>query len=389
MGRRSNGDGTVLHRDDGRWEARLTLPPDGSGRQRRKSFYGTTRAEALQKLKAANAALIHAGQEPLSGRQTVGAFLTRWLEEVAAPSVRPKTLTQYRHLCEAYLIPGLGGIVLARLTPAQVQAFLNRVSSGAFTPVRKGPTTRQPGPRTVQQCYRVLHVALNQALRWGDVHRNVAALVDVPAAPKAETTALTSTQARHLLTATAGTRFGPLWALALYTGLRRGELLALRWADVNTKAGTLRITGTLDRAGQRAPTKTAGSTRTVPIAPEALAALETRRTAQKRERLAAGTAWEGTDLIFTTLTGGALGAENVYRWFQAALVDCGLPHVRFHDLRHTCASLLAEQGVPIEVVQRLLGHTSIKTTADVYVHVTPDAQRDAVARLGALLEKDA
>jgi integrase len=388
MGRRANGDGTVTRRADGRYEARLTLPPDGSGKQRRKSFYGETRQEALTKLRTAQAALIHAGQEPLNQRITVGHFLTRWLTEVAAPTIRPKTLEQYTHIIEAYLVPGLGAIQLARLTPVQVQAFLNRVESGAFVPLRKGPTTQRPGPRTIQQCYRVLHTALNQALKWGEVHRNVAALVDTPAVPKAQTAALTPDQARLLLTATAGTRWGPLWALAIHTGLRRGELLALRWHDVDWAGQLLHIRGALDASGKRVATKTAGSVRTVPVSAEAIRALQARRAAQRLERVHA-LHWAGTDLIFTTLEGRPLMGDNMGDAFQADLRRAGLPHVRFHDLRHTCASLLAAQGVPIEVVQRLLGHTSIKTTADVYVHVTPDAQRDAVARLGALLEKEA
>lgn len=388
MPRRPKGDGTITQRADGRWMARLTLPPDGSGKQRSKAFYGATRAEALAKLRAAQAALLHAGQEPLNQRLTVGAFLADWLSTSAAPHIRPKTFEQYEHIVQAYLVPGLGAVQLAQLKPLHVQQFLNRVESGTFQPVRKGPTTQRPGPRTVQQCYRVLHVALGQALRWGLVHRNVAALVDAPRVPKATTAALTADQARTLLQATLQTRWGPLWALAIATGLRRGELLGLRWQDVDLPGKLLHIRGALDADGQRVATKTARSVRTVPLGAAAVAALTTRRAAQRRERVASGH-WHPTDLVFTTLDGGPLRGDNVYRAFQEALDRLGLPHVRFHDLRHTCASLLAAQGVPVEVVQQLLGHTSIRTTADVYVHPTPQAQRAAVERLDSLLQEPA
>ena len=388
MSRRPKGDGAITQRADGRWMARLTLPPDGSGKQRSKAFYGATRAEALGKLRAAQAALLHAGHEPLNQRLTVGAFLTEWLDTAAKPHLRAKTFTQYEHIVQAYLVPGLGGIVLARLTPAQVQSFLVRIGTGAFQPVRKPrqgkPTTQRPGPRTIQQCYRVLHVALRQAERWGLVHRNVADLIDAPTVPKAQTTALTADQARALLTATADTRFGPLWAVAIATGLRRGELLALRWQDVDVPGKLLHIRGALDASGKRVATKTARSVRTVPLGSEAVKAFTARRAAQRLERVHAAH-WAATDLVFTTLDGAPLRGDNVWRAFEQELVRLGLPHVRFHDLRHTCASLLAAQGVPLEVVQQLLGHTSIRTTADVYVHPTPQAARDAVDRLDSLL----
>jgi integrase len=368
--------------------ARLELPPDGSGRRRRTAFYGATRAEALHKLRLAQAALLHAGQEPLNQKLLVRTFLHEWLTTAAAPHIRPKTLTQYTHIVDAYLVPGLGAVQLAQLKPAQVQAFLTKVAHGTFVPVRQprrgNPTTHHAGARTVQQCYRVLYGALAQAARWGLVHRNVAALVDPPTVPKAATTALTADQARTLLTATAGTRWGPLWALAIYTGLRRGELLGLRWADVDLDHALLHVRGALAADGTRIPPKTAQSARPVPLGAEAVKVLQARRTAQRRERVAAG-AWQRTDLVFTTLAGGALRGDNVWRAFQTDLTAAGLPHVRFHDLRHTCASLLAAQGVPLQVIQQLLGHTTIRTTADMYVHPTPDAARAAVAVLDSLL----
>ena len=372
MARRSKGSGNIRQRPDGRWEARLDLP-EGSGRPR-KSFYGATRKEVVDKLRAGQAALATNTALP-SDRRTVAAFLADWLV-TTKPSVRPSTYDRYESVVRLYLVPGLGRVVLGRLTPAQVQNFLTAQASAGT------------GARTVQQCHSVLRAALGQAVRWGEISRNSAALVNAPRATPAERPVLTVAQAQSLLQATQETRWGPLWTVALLAGLRRGELLGLRWADVDLDAATLRVTGALSRDRTRTLPKTARALRTVPLAPPVVTALKAQRQAQRIARVAAGSAWVDSGYVFTTSTGVAHRGDNVHKAWDRELVRLGLPPVRFHDLRHTCASLLLTAGTPPRVVMAILGHTTPDVTLGIYAHVQQTDLATALDRLAGLLAVD-
>lgn len=371
MPRRPRNTGSVCQLADGRWLATLDLP--STGKRRRRYFYGKTRKEVVEKLKAAQRELA-TGQEPAT-RRTLAVFLATWLESTQS-RVRPTTYTRYATLVDKYLVPGLGRVLLGDLTPAQVHAFLTaQVAAGT-------------GARTVQQCHSVLRTALNQALRWGDVPRNVAALVDAPRATPAERPVLTVAQAQTLLQATQAGRWGPLWAVALLTGLRRGELLGLRWADVDLDAATLRVTGALSRDRERTAPKTTRALRTVPLAPPVVAALRAQRQWQRQARLRAGSLWEDTGYVFTTTTGAAQRGDNVHKAWDRELARLGLPAVRFHDLRHTCASLLLAAGTPPRVVMAILGHTTPDVTLGIYAHVQQGDLTAALDRLAELLAVD-
>jgi integrase len=274
---------------------------------------------------------------------------------------------------DKYLVPGLGRVVLSELTPIQVHSFL-AAQAAAGT-----------GARTCQQCHSVLRAALNQALRWGTVARNVATLVDAPRAVPAERPVLTIAEAQTLLQATCTGRWGPLWCVALLTGLRRGELLGLRWADVDLDKATLRVTGALSRDRTRTLPKTSRALRTVPLAPPVVAALRAQRQWARVARVAAGADWADTGYVFTTPTGGPLRGDNVHRAWDRTLARLGLPPVRFHDLRHTCASLLLAAGTPPRVVMAILGHTTPDVTLGIYAHVQQGDLMAALARLAGLL----
>jgi integrase len=368
MPRRPRGTGSICQRADGTWLATLELPSTGA--RRRRYFTGPTKPAVVAKLKAAQAQLA-AGHVP-ARQQRLSAFLLTWLATVA-PRVRPTTYARYATLVDKYLVPGLGRVVLSELTPAQVHSFL-AAQAAAGT-----------GARTCQQCHSVLRAALNQALRWGTVPRNVAALVDAPRAVPAERPVLTIGQAQTLLAATSGTRWGPLWTVALLTGLRRGELLGLRWADVDLDAATLRVTGALSRTKERTPPKTTRALRTVPLAPPVVAALRAQRQWARLARVAAGADWVDSGYVFTTPTGGPLRGDNVHRAWDRELTRRSLPGVRFHDLRHTCASLLLAAGTPPRVVMAILGHTTPDVTLGIYAHVQQADLTTALARLAGLL----
>lgn len=243
-------------------------------------------------------------------------------------------------------------------------------------------------PRTVQYLHAILRRSLRQALRWGLVTRNVATLVDAPRVRRPEIRPLTPDQARTFLDAVAGDRNEALYTVALAVGLRLGEALGLRWDDVDLDAGETHVRHTLQRRGpgwELVEPKTNRSRRTVPFPGVVLTALRAHRTRQLKERLWAGTRWQEHGFVFTSTIGTPLTGSGVSAQFHAVLVAAGLPHQRFHDLRHACASLLLAQGVAPRVVMEILGHSQISLTMNTYSHVIPDLTRDAADRMDSLL----
>lgn len=372
--RRGHGEGSIYQREsDGRWCATVTLGYR-NGKRARKAIYGTTRKEVAEKLKV----ILRDQQQGLPvavERQTVAQFLTRWLDDVVKPTTRPKTHASYAQLVRLYIAPALGRHQLATLEPQHVQALLNAKLQDGLS------------PRTVLHIRAVLRRALGQALKWGLVRRNVATLIDPPRAHRVEIRPLTPEQGRALLEAARGDRLEALYRVALSLGLRLGEALGLRWVDIDLEAGTLRVAQALQRVGGRlsfTEPKSAQSRRRLPL-PEALArALTVHRARQRAERLRAGAAWHEHGLVFASTVGTPLEPRNVTRSFKALLTRAGLPDVRFHDLRHSCASLLAAQGHHPRLIMETLGHSQISLTMNTYAHVFPEAQRAAAATMDAL-----
>jgi integrase len=242
----------------------------------------------------------------------------------------------------------------------------------------------------------VLRAALQRAVKWGMVSRNAAALADGPRVPERPMVSISPTDAADILVAVAGTPLEALVALTLFTGLRQGEALGLRWSDVDLDANTVRVRMALRRLRgvpgdatrlELAEPKTARSRRTVDFPPVVAEALRAHRVGQLRRRIAAGAAWREPipDLVFTRATGGPLDGPGVTHGLQVALEAAGLPRRRFHDLRHACATLLLASGTDIAVVRDILGHSTIALTANTYAAVLPALQRDAARRLEALV----
>lgn len=374
MGRRANHEGSIYRREsDGRWVASLVELPTG----RRRVFYGKTRAEAYTKLqKAQRAADDNLPVAP--ERQTVSQYLARWLENSAKPSVRPRTLQSYEELVRLHLAPSLGRIQLAKLTPQDVQAFINaKLGTGL-------------SPRRVQMMHAVLRMALNQAERWSMVPRNVARLVDPPTVHPPKVDPFSPDEARQFLTAVKGHRLEALFVLALTTGLRQGELLGLTWHDVDLGDGRIHVRQTLHWATHKrtwslAEPKTERSRRSLDLPTITLVALEEHRLRQNMESNLAGSLWEEHGFVFTTPTGRPLDGANVGHTFHRILDRAGLRRQRFHDLRHGAASLLLSQGASLREIMEILGHSQIGLTANLYTHLTPAMKKEAAARMDAVL----
>ena len=231
-------------------------------------------------------------------------------------------------------------------------------------------------------------MALGQAERWGLIARNVATLVDSPRVPRAEIQPFTPEQARLFLESIRGDRLEALYSVAMAVGLRQGEGLGLRWQDIDMGVGKLAVNHALQRIDgklQLVETKRDRSRRTIMLPQLSLAALWAHRACQEQERLLASERWQETGFVFTTTVGTPLDGPTVTHRFQKALRMAGLPHLRFHDLRHTCATLLLAQGVHPRLVMEILGHSQISVTMNTYSHVIPAMQREVAAKMDEIL----
>jgi integrase len=305
---------------------------------------------------------------------TVGAFLVGWLTDVVRLTVRPRTYASYRQVVRLHLAPGLGAVPLATLSPADVQAFLNAQSATRLA------------ARTVAYQRGVLRCALGHAERMGLVNRNVARLARPPRVPRRQVSPLSVEQARIFLSVIVGDRLEALYLVALGVGLRQGEILGLRWSDLDLAGGTLTVRYALARIDGRlmlVEPKSATSRRVVPLPGFVRDALliHRERQAQEPQPLRPLPPSPFADLVFTTTFGTPLDGITVTRRFQRLLVSAGLPRQRFHDLRHACASLLLAQGVPARVVMETLGHSEISLTLNTYSHVLPSLGREAAERM--------
>lgn len=371
MSKRGQNEGTIYKRADGRWEGALTLPGTGG---KRKRVYGKTQREVREQLTALRRDLDQ-GMPVVTERQTVGQFLDRWLVDVVKPHKSPKTAVSYAQVTRLYLAPTLGQHLLTKLEPRHVQAMMN------------GMVERGLAPRTVQYARAILRKALNQALKWGYVARNVATLVDPPKVKRHEITPLDASHAGRFLDAARDDRLRALFTVGVALGLRQGELLGLRWEDVDFATGTLTVRKQLQRIDgkpQLVDLKTERSRRTLPLPAVTASALRAHRARQSQERLLAGSRWQDWGLVFASTIGTPLDPRNLTDRYKALLAQAGLPNIRFHDMRHSCASLLIAQGVPLEIVSRILGHSQISLTMNTYVHLLPQAQQQAADAMDRL-----
>ena len=370
--RRGRGEGSITKRSDGRWMARVDLGWQ-DGKRGRKAVYGRTRREVQEKLNETLHRTTH-GLPPVPDQETVGSFLRRWLD-VRQGKVRARTHERYTQVVHAHLLPHLDRVRLAKLTPADVAACLQRVEAA-------GSAYTACGAREVLRC------ALNQGVRWELVPRNVAALTDPPQHCPREIQPLNPEQASALLAAVDGHRLEALFTVAVGLGLRQGEALGLCWDAVDLDAGLLSVRRTLERAGvvpRFGRPKTARSRRTMTMPGIVAAALRKHRTRQLEERLAVGARWKDSGLVFTTSTGTAVDKSGLCRTFKGILRAAGLPNIRYHDLRHTAATLLLAQGVAPRTIMETLGHSQISLTMNTYAHVVPALQREAAAKMDAIL----
>ncbi|HEV2125170.1 MAG TPA: site-specific integrase [Chloroflexota bacterium] len=324
--RRGHHEGTIRHRPDGLWEARLSLPNG-----KRKSVYGKTRKDVQGKLRASQRD-VDAGLDVAADRQTLAQYLDRWLSASVKPSVKVKTYEGYESIVRVRVVPCLGRKPLSRLTALDVQALYADLEAVALS------------NRSIHHTHRVLRLALSQAVRWGLIVRNPCDGATPPRPGRAEMRVLTQEQVAVFLDATRDHPSHALYVLAVTTGMRQGELFGLKWADIQLDEGKLMVRRALQRQNEAGlvfiEPKTARSRRTILLSQRAISALREHRRRQLEERLRQGPEWQDADLVFCN----AIGLPPDPGWqrqvFRQTLKQLGLPVIRFHDLRHTAATLL-------------------------------------------------
>lgn len=372
--KRGAGEGSVYQRaNDGKWVGQIELGFSPEGKRLRKYVYDDTQRDAIAKIRDLER-LQEAGRDLAAKPEAVGPFLDRWIRDVVEPNRSVKTTSHYRDITRLHLQPTLGRIKLVDLGPEHVQSLLTAKKRDGLS------------PQTCSHIRAVLRVALNQAIKWGLISRNAAALTDAPRLSDVRVVPHTPEGVRTILAVTADDRLHVAYRLALTLGLRQGEVLGLPWDAVDLERGRLQVRQALQRQthapdaerGARSQLvlktpKTAKSRRTLAMPASLVAALRQRRDEYEAERAAAGERWIDTGLVITTKTGGAFEPRALIKAWHEAQERSGVPRRPFHSTRHAAASTLIEAGLPAKVVQEVLGHSLVGTTLDIYGHLTERA----------------
>jgi integrase len=366
---RGKNEGTIHKRENGTWRAQISL--EGQ----RLSFTGKSRRECQDWLKKVNGQIDN-GLTFASSLVVLGDFLKEWLENTKA-SNRQATWSQYEQLIRSYVLPHLGKTKLKDLRPDHVQSLYNQLLASGT------------GTHTVIKIHTLLHTALEHAIRLGLVNRNVTNATIPPKEPAKEMKILDESQISQLLVAAIGTRLEAILYFAVTTGMRQMELLGLKWSDLDWSKQTIKVERQLVRPdrgeAQFSQPKTRNGRRTVALGDRTIAVLRKHYDVQFQERKQAGERWTDHGLVFATKFGTPIHPRNLLRDFKILLKEAGLPEIRFHDLRHTAASLMLNHNIPVIVVSRRLGHAKPSITLDIYGHLIPSMQAEVAQKIDDLV----
>ena len=378
--RRANGEGNIRKRKDGRWEGRYTVGHDPeTGKAIIKNVLGKTQAEVKEKLKKAieeNVGIDYGKAKTY----TVGSWLEAWMENYAKVKLRPSTFKTSQDFLKNHIKPQIGGIPLADLTSLDLQRFYKHLLDGGR--VDRIEAKKKPkglAPKTVRNIHQMIGSAYNLALEQRLVTKNPTQGCALPKAEHKEMQTLPIEQLTSFLREAKDSGVFALYYIDLTTGLRRGELLGLKWSDIDLEKGDLRVQrqiGRIDGKIIEMPLKTKKAYRTLPLSADAIDVLMQQR------RKTGNSEW-----VFPSPTGGPMSPDSVLHMLQRVLKRAGLPRIRFHDLRHTFATMALQNGVDVKTVSSMLGHYSAGFTLDTYAHVTTDAQLKTAQTMGNILSR--
>ena len=378
MSKRLNGEGMVRkHPTKNLYEARYSYTDEVTGLRKRGSVYGKTANETLDKLKEAQKR-IKANKPPKDSSLTVATWVDQWQQRILPSSPRKETTKElYVNLSTKHLKPApFGELELRKVRASHIDDILLRIKSQGYA------------ESTVRNIYAVLNSLFDGACRDNLMASNPLKEVPRPRVNKTEAKHLPPEEVRAILDASTGSRYESVFRLISATGVRRGEAAGLLWEDVDFTKNILRIRSTVARVNRELKAtspKTTNARRDIPMTSSVVALLKEHRKAQVTERLRAGNQWADNGLVFATEMGGYIDPRNMLRAFQKAAEKAGIEDVGLHTLRHSAATAMMDADVPMHVVSRILGHSSISITVDTYGHVTETSQRDAMEGLSEAL----
>ena len=380
--------GSMRQRSKGSWEICIDVGRDPATGKRLRHFESVrgNKREAQQRL-AELMVSIEKGSYIKPKRLMVGKWLEDWTNGYVTANCAPRTLDSYRSEIKNHIVPSLGAIPLTELRPQHLQAHYAKALSHGRVDGRGGLS-----PRTVQYQHRILSESLSHAVRMGLLVRNVAELIDPPRPKRRGMTTMVAEDVPRFLKASRETPFHEVYCTALFTGMRLGELLGLRWRDVDPELATLYVVQALYKRGgvcKIVEPKTSHSRRSIALSPVLTTLLRQHRAKQEAEKILLGTPLMENDLVFARPDGSPLDPSTVSKTFTRVLIKAGLSHIRFHDLRHTHATLMLKAGVHPKIVQERLGHGSIAVTLDTYSHVVSGLQEVAAHRFEGVFNGEA
>jgi integrase len=369
--KRGNNEGSIYKRSNGTWRAQVTL------QGKRLTFTAKTKRDAQAWLRK-TLDEIDNGLNFESTKTLLTTFMEEWLISIE-PALRYNTIKQYEQVTHQYILPVLGNYRLRDIKPEHIQRLYNNMVKSGY------------GLRTVQIVHSVFHRALVHAVKLGLLARNPDDATTPPKPKRKEMLFLDENQAQQFLIAakTQNDRFYTLYYLAIATGMRQGELLGLKWADLDWEKGELQVRRQLTKKKgggfELTAPKTRAGIRRINLGKNTLEVLQEHRQEQFLEMQSTGAYWQDQDMVFTSKVGTPMDRSNLRWFFKKLLKDAGLPNIRFHDLRHTAASLMLNNGIPLIVVSRRLGHAQPSITLDVYGHLIPGKQQEAASLMDELL----
>ena len=368
-GKRANNEGSVYRIPSGRWCAQVSL----EGKRLSKSF--DTQKEGLDWIRKI-LGQIDQGLTFDNTKISLGDYMADWLDSTQSAK-RPTTWNHYNQVTKKYIIPIIGKIKVKDLRPEHIQGMYNQLLK------------KEVGTYTILKIHTVIHCAMQYAVKIGIIGRNPVSFTHPPREPAIEMKILTESQVNQLLTWLLDHRWEALFYLAVTTGMRQMELLGLKWTDLDWDRQSIKVERQLVRSRihgvQFSMPKTRFGKRSIALGMKTIEVLRRHYEKQQIERLRAGDKWQRSELIFTNSIGGPIHYRNLLREFKRLLNGARLPPIRFHDLRHTAASIMLNNGIPPIVVSRRLGHAKASITLDVYGHLIPSMQREAAEKIDELI----
>jgi integrase len=381
--------GNIRQRKDGRWEARISLGYSSNGKRRRKSIFGNSQADVRKKM-IDLIKQIQDGEYLEPSKMSLSAWIKYWLLNYGKLKYQQTTYDMYASLLKNHINPELGSVKLSKLTTSDLQVFYNKLTTKKTLSGGCKISNKPLSTKTIRNIHNVIHTSLEQATKENLIKQNPSKHCILPRVEKKEMQTFDYKQIKTFLKAVKNDRLFVAYLIALSTGLRRGEILGLRWRDVNFVNNTIHINQQIVKTDKEIiikDLKTKLSNRVLDIPPTTMKELKLHQTRQKKEKLLCGSGWVKTGLVFTDEIGQLIKPDAFYKAFKKILKEIELPDIRLHDLRHSYALMCLQEGVEIKTLQETLGHYSASFTLDFYGHASKQMKKESADKIENVINK--